>query len=132
MPPLLGLDTCAVQAQPSWNPHDVSVKHKSVRFDDEVLIIKIPVVPEEYRLQYWMSREDYVKIREETMKTVRMALSKCSTKTGHFRGLEHKTPDGVMRRQKNRSMAMNAVLTEQDFQLRTGYSDPDWIGTAAN
>ena len=128
MPPLFGLDACSVQVQSSWKPQDAPIKHKSVRFDDDVRIVKIPLVAEEYRMQYWMSREEYVRIRQESMETAKMAQSKCVTKRGDLRGLEHKTPHGILRRQKNRSMALNAVLTEQDFQIRTGYSDPDWIG----
>jgi hypothetical protein len=127
MPLLYDLE--ALQHQSSWKPQADSLEQKSVRFCDDVNIKKISNVPVENRLSYWMVKEDYARIRDECMNTVQMSLNRCSTSVVDFRGLEHKTPQGIYRRQLNRMKARKAVLQEQAFQAETGYSDPDWIAS---
>jgi hypothetical protein len=127
MPPLYDIET--LQHQSSWKPQADSVEQKSVRFSDDVSIKEISNVPEEHRLSYWMVKEDYARIRYECMNTVQTSLHRCSTSVVDFRGLEHKTPQGIYRRQLNRMKAKKAVLQEQACQAETGYSDPDWIAS---
>ena len=102
---------------------------KCVQFAEHASVFKISSVDDvEERLAYWMTRGEYVQIRENCMREVRMALQQCSTTTSpNFRGLEHKTPQGLYRRFQNRQRATRTVLDEQKRQKESGFSDPSWI-----
>jgi hypothetical protein len=98
---------------------------RSVRFHWDVHVQEIPNPTEEEKLATWMKKSDYADIRNECISVIRCAMNQ--TSTANIRGLEHKTPEGVYRRQQNKMGAMKAVIEEQDFQSRRGFSDPDWI-----
>jgi hypothetical protein len=133
MPPLHDIES--LQLLSSWTTEE-EFKQKpqgsrTVRFCDDISVMEIPNVPEEDRLSYWMVKEDYIKIRQQVANTVHIAVSRCETHSSDFRGLEDKTPTAVIyRRRQRRIAAINAVLQEQEFQTRTGYSDPDGIASA--
>jgi hypothetical protein len=129
MPPLYDLESLRLQS--SWKADDtnVDVEKRSVHFASHVSVYEIDKVEEEDRFCYWMCKEEYVVIRGNCTREVRLALQQCATASANFRGLEHKTPQGLYRRFQNRMRAAKVVLEEQKRQKQSGFSDPDWIAT---
>lgn len=141
MPPLHYIESLKLLSTlSSWTSEDedefsevdllpVQKESRRVNFSDNISVQEIPNVPEEYRFSYWMTKEDHRDIRLRVSNEVHAAVSRCATHSGDFRGLEHKTPTGIYRRKQNRQAAINAVLQEQEFQMKTGYEDPDGIAS---
>lgn len=103
---------------------------RSVRFFDHVFIREIPSMTDEEKSKCWMAKADYLKIRNECMSIVRMALNRpICLSSDELRGLEHRMPFGTYRRQRSRENAIKAVLEEQEFQSTRGFYDPDWIAS---
>jgi hypothetical protein len=131
MPPLYDLESIQLHYARKTEEHYIEhhFEKKQVRFCDDVSIKTIPNVPAEFKLSYWMNKQDYANIRKECTNAMQTAPSPCFTSEHNIRGLEHRTSRGLYRRMQNRQRAYKAVLEEQLFQAQTGYSHPDWIAS---
>ena len=79
----------------------------------------------------WWTPNDYHVIRKMVALTVK--LISCGSKFGDDdtdfceRGLEIRTKDGARTRHTNKRKAISVVLEAQEFQIREGFTDPEYI-----
>lgn len=108
-------------------------KRRRVTFDSNVSMKVVPKIPEEYRDDIWMVKDDYIRIRRACAEDVVQVLvhgTDCSD--DHcLRGLEACASDeDFVRSYELRKESIVAVLEEQKFQRETGYRCPEDIATA--
>jgi hypothetical protein len=108
---------------------------RTISFSPDVTIHEILHLfnysPEEIK-STWNSRTEILAFKKENKTAVQnMALlGDDDDDDGCFRGLEGKTPLGVMRKRQNKAHGRWAVLWEQKQQRETGFWDPEAIADA--
>jgi hypothetical protein len=111
--------------------NDVIEKNRCrrVTFDDKVSIERIESVPNDYRGFYWMSKQDFDRIKRNAALDVLMAKT---NPDADFRGLERSlmSEEEFLKHFLDKKAAIRAVLTEQSFQRQVGYISQDDIADA--
>lgn len=78
--------------------------------------------------QRWLQPQDYETIRQERLASLdRIVRGTYSNHNDCFRGLEAGAPCGAYQKRTNRNKAWNAVFLEQDFQWKSGITNPEII-----
>jgi hypothetical protein len=76
----------------------------------------------------WYCKEDFKAMKRDYLPTLRKMAKELPLEFDEeSRGLEHKTPKGSKRRHKNRLVAVDAVLREQDRQWERKLGDQGFI-----
>lgn len=114
-------------------PQHVSTAKRNVRFidDDNTTISVLSRV--DYTMEEmtdsWYDRTDLKQMRVNARKEARLLEAGLlhETSTTSARGLEGRTTEGLKRKRRNRSEAVNAVFDELDQQEEHGISDDDAV-----
>jgi hypothetical protein len=76
--------------------------------------------------QQWLQPQDYETIRQDRCASLdRIIRGTYSNQNDCFRGLEGRTPWGAYQKRNNRNKAWDAVFLEQDFQWKSGITNPE-------
>ena len=122
----------AGREQPSRGKVEKAKKRGRVTFYPRVRIQRVTNrkdIPKQQINDVWYSREEFKNIRRECLETVDlMTEGKMKEEEGFcIRGLEYKVPKMYKERQRNKTEIRRLVLEEQNFQLKNGMKDQDWI-----
>jgi hypothetical protein len=108
---------------------------KSLTFAPKIRVRKIihidEFTDEEVSACYY-HKEEFDRVRLELKATVQMfQVGELEKDTTHFtkRGTEHRTPDAVQRRNRNKQMAAEAVFDEQENQWADGVIDSEVLAS---
>jgi hypothetical protein len=107
---------------------------KTVRFEPHVKVHDVGHIDDysyEQISKIWYNDEDTAATKAECADTVRLMIAQqpIDTNTYCSRGLEYRTPEGLRRRQRNKLIAIDAVLDEQDTQWDNDEDDVKFLAT---
>jgi hypothetical protein len=107
----------------------VPEKKRVVKFCEHALLFEIDRIPEEYKEDCWLTYEEFIRIKGSCMTTVMQAIQPDQAYCHDLRGLEHKTPQGMAKRQQAKKSSIQAVLEEQTYQSALGFKDDEWLAS---
>ena len=103
---------------------------RGVHFCEHALLYEVDRIDEMYKEDCWLSYEEFIQIKGSCMDIVMKATRDTQICHEHdLRGLEHKTPQGMVKRQQAKKSSIGAVLEEQTYQSALGLKDADWLAS---